>query len=132
MKARILVVDDESAIRETMRMILEYEGHEVLTAGSGPEALTAAERDSPDLVFLDIKMPGIDGLEVLSRLRGLNETLPVVMVSAHGTASTALDAGRLGAFRFIEKPLSKDYVLDAVREGLELGAPQTREPADAF
>ena len=122
MKARILVVDDESAIRETMRMILEYEGHEVLTAGSGPEALTAAERDSPDLVFLDIKMPGIDGLEVLSRLRGLNEALPVVMVSAHGTASTALDAGRLGAFRFIEKPLSKDYVLDAVREGLDLAA----------
>ena len=68
-------------------------------------------------------MPGIDGLEVLSRLRGLNETLPVVIVSAHGTASTALEAGRLGAFRFIEKPLSKDYVLDAVREGLELGRP---------
>ena len=121
MKARILVVDDEPAIRETMRMILEYDGHEVLTAGSGPEALSTTERESPDLVFLDIKMPGIDGLEVLSRLRGMNETLPVVMVSAHGTASTALEAGRLGAFRFIEKPLSKDYVLDAVREGLELG-----------
>jgi two-component system nitrogen regulation response regulator NtrX len=121
MKARILVVDDEPAIRETMRMILEYDGHEVLTAGSGPEALTIAERESPDLAFLDIKMPGIDGLEVLSRLRGTNETLPVVIVSAHGTASTALEAGRLGAFRFIEKPLSKDYVLDAVREGVELG-----------
>src|SRR5262252_10280401 len=81
-----------------------------------------AERDSPDLVFLDIKMPGIDGLEVLSRLRGLNEALPVVIVSAHGSAATALEAGKLGAFRFIEKPLSKDYVLDAVREGLELGS----------
>src|SRR5262252_172231 len=80
-----------------------------------------AERDSPDLVFLAIKMPGLDGLEVLSRLRGTNETLPVVIVSAHGSAATALEAGRLGAFRFIEKPLSKDYVLDAVREGLELG-----------
>jgi len=122
MKARILVVDDEPAIRDTMRMILEYDGHEVLTAGSGPEALSIAERESPDLAFLDIKMPGIDGLEVLSRLRGTNETLPVVIVSAHGTASTALEAGRLGAFRFIEKPLSKDYVLDAVREGVELGA----------
>jgi len=121
MKARILVVDDEPAIRDTMRMILEYDGHEVLTAGSGPEALTIAERESPDIAFLDIKMPGIDGLEVLSRLRGTNETLPVVIVSAHGTASTALEAGRLGAFRFIEKPLSKDYVLDAVREGVELG-----------
>ncbi|HZM28270.1 MAG TPA: sigma-54 dependent transcriptional regulator, partial [Gemmatimonadales bacterium] len=101
---------------------LEYDGHEVLTAGSGPEALTVAERENPDLVFLDIKMPGLDGLEVLSRLRGTNETLPVVIISAHGTAATALEAGRLGAFRFIEKPLSKDYVLDAIREGLELGS----------
>jgi two-component system nitrogen regulation response regulator NtrX len=122
MKPRILVVDDEPAIRDTMRMILEYEGYEVLLAGSGPEGLTMAERDSPDLVFLDIKMPGLDGLEVLSRLRGTNETLPVVIVSAHGSASTALEAGRLGAFRFIEKPLSKEYVLDAVREGVELGS----------
>ena len=121
MKTRVLVVDDEPAIRDTMRMILEYDGHEVLTAASGQEALAAVERDSPDLVFLDIKMPGLDGLEVLSRIRGLNETLPVVIVSAHGTASAALEAGRLGAFRFIEKPLSKDYVLDAVREGTELG-----------
>jgi two-component system nitrogen regulation response regulator NtrX len=121
MKSRVLVVDDEPAIRDTMRMILEYEGYDVLLAGSGREALTFAERESPDLVFLDIKMPGLDGLEVLSRLRGLNESLPVVMVSAHGTAASALEAGRLGAFRFIEKPLSKDYVLDAVREGLELG-----------
>ena len=121
MKARILVIFDEPAIRETMRMTLEYDGHECLTAGSGQEGLTLAERENPDLVFLDIKMPGMDGLEVLSRLRGMNEALPVVMVSAHGTATTALEAGRLGAFRFIEKPLSKDYVLDAVREGLELG-----------
>jgi two-component system nitrogen regulation response regulator NtrX len=122
MKARILVVDDEQAIRDAMRMILEYDGYEVLTAGSGPDALTMIERDAPDLVFLDIKMPGQDGLDVLSRVRGQNETLPVVIVSAHGAASTALEAGRLGAFRFIEKPLSKDYVLDAVREGLELGS----------
>lgn len=121
MKARILVVDDEPAIRDTMRMILEYEGHDVLLAGSGQEGLTMAEREAPDLVFLDIKMPGLDGLEALSRMRAANDALPVVIVSAHGTASTALEAGRLGAFRFIEKPLSKDYVLDAVREGLELG-----------
>jgi two-component system nitrogen regulation response regulator NtrX len=64
----------------------------------------------------------MDGLEVLSRLRGMNDSLPVVIVSAHGNTTTALEAGRLGAFRFIEKPLSKDYVLDAVREGLELGS----------
>lgn len=122
MKARILVVDDEPAIRDTMRMTLEYEGHDVQVAGSGQDALAMIEREPPDLVFLDIKMPGLDGLEVLSRLRGTHEALPVVMVSAHGSATTALEAGRLGAFRFIEKPLSKDYVLDAVREGLELAS----------
>src|SRR5262245_56509820 len=121
MKARVLVIDDELAIRDTMRMILEYDGHECLVAGSGQEGLAMAERENPDIAFLDIKMPGMDGLEVLSRLRGGNEALPVVIISAHGTAATALEAGRLGAFRFIEKPLSKDYVLDAVREGLELG-----------
>jgi two-component system nitrogen regulation response regulator NtrX len=122
MKGRILVVDDEPAIRDTMRMILEYDGYECLVAGSGPEGLSTVEREKPDLVFLDIKMPGIDGLEVLGRLRGMNESLPVVIISAHGSAATALEAGRLGAFRFIEKPLSKDYVLDAAREGLELGS----------
>ncbi|HEX5070619.1 MAG TPA: sigma-54 dependent transcriptional regulator [Vicinamibacterales bacterium] len=121
MKPRILVIDDEPAIRETMRMTLEYDGYECLTAASGTEGLTTIERESPDLVFLDIKMPGMDGLETLNRIRATNETLPVVIVSAHGTANTALEAGRLGAFRFIEKPLSKDYVLDAAREGLELG-----------
>jgi two-component system nitrogen regulation response regulator NtrX len=121
MKARILVIDDEPAIRDTMRMILEYDGYDCLVAASGQEGLAVAERESPDLVFVDIKMPGLDGLEVLSRLRTLNETLPVVVVSAHATTSTALEAGKLGAFRFIEKPLSKDYVIDAIREGLELG-----------
>jgi two-component system nitrogen regulation response regulator NtrX len=121
MKPRILVIDDEPAIRDTMRMTLEYEGYECLTASSGTEGLVTIERESPDLVFLDIKMPGLDGLETLGRIRATTDTLPVVIVSAHGTANTALEAGRLGAFRFIEKPLSKDYVLDAAREGLELG-----------
>ncbi|MEO8482317.1 MAG: sigma-54 dependent transcriptional regulator [Acidobacteriota bacterium] len=121
MKARILVIDDEPAIRDALRMILEYAGHEMIGAGSGQEGVALVERESPDLVFLDIKMPGMDGLDVLTKVRASNESLPVVMISAHGTAATALEAGRLGAFRFIEKPLSKDYVLDAVREGLELG-----------
>ena len=122
MKQRLLVIDDEAAIRDTMRMLLEYDGYEVLVAGSGQEGLALVEKEHPDLVFLDVKMPGMDGLEVLSRLRGMNDSLPVVIVSAHGNTTTALEAGRLGAFRFIEKPLSKDYVLDAVREGLELGS----------
>jgi two-component system nitrogen regulation response regulator NtrX len=125
MKPRVLVVDDEPAIRDTMRMILDYEGYETILAASGEEGLAAIEREAPDMVFLDIKMPGLDGLEVLNRLRGGSDAVPVVIVSAHGSTSTALEAGRLGAFRFIEKPLSKDYVLDAVREGLELGRLRT-------
>jgi two-component system nitrogen regulation response regulator NtrX len=120
-KSRVLIIDDEAAIRDSLKMILEYEGYDVLTAATGEDGIAQTEREAPDLVFLDVKMPGMDGLEVLSRLRGTNETLPVVIISAHGTAATALEAGRLGAFRFIEKPLTKDYVLDAVREGLELG-----------
>jgi two-component system nitrogen regulation response regulator NtrX len=128
MKPRILVVDDEPAIRDTMRMILDYEGYETLLAASGQEALDMVERESPDVVFLDIKMPGIDGLDVLGRIRQRPDGadgVPVVIVSAHGTTATALEAGKLGAYRFIEKPLSKDYVLDAVREGLELGRLRT-------
>jgi two-component system nitrogen regulation response regulator NtrX len=122
MNARILVIDDEPAIRDAVRMILEYEGHDVIEAASGQEGLGLIERESPDLVFVDIKMPGMDGLEVLSRVKATHEALPIVIISAHGTAATALEAGRLGAFRFIEKPLAKDYILDAVREGLELGS----------
>jgi two-component system nitrogen regulation response regulator NtrX len=118
MKARILVVDDEAAIRDSMRMILEYEGHECVVAASGQEALAAVEHDTPDLVFLDIKMPGMDGLEVLSRIRGMAETLPVVMISGHGTVATAVEATKLGAFDFIEKPPANDRILVTVRNAL--------------
>ena len=81
MNARILVVDDEAEIRRSVRMILEYEGYDVLEASSGPEGLAMIERDAPDLVFLDIKMPGLDGLEALQRIRQSNESLPVVIIS---------------------------------------------------
>jgi len=89
MKARILVVDDEAEIRRSLRMILEYEGYDVQEASSGPEAIALVEREPPDLAFLDIKMPGMDGLETLEKIRGSNESLPVVIVSGHGTVSTA-------------------------------------------
>jgi two-component system nitrogen regulation response regulator NtrX len=118
----ILVVDDEKNLRLFYEKELADEGYRVLLAADAREALECLKSVRPDLVVLDIKMPGMDGLETLSRLRGMNDALPVVIVSAHGTASSALEAGRLGAFRFIEKPLSKDYVLDAIREGLELGS----------
>src|SRR5499427_2342020 len=117
-KAKILVVDDEAEIRRSVRMILEYEGYDVQEASSGPEALALIEREAPDLVFLDIKMPGVDGLEVLQKIRQLNEALPVVIISGHGTVSTAVEATKLGAFDFIEKPLASERVLVTIRNAL--------------
>ena len=119
MKPRILVVDDESAIRDSLRMILEYEGYEVLTAATGEEGIAQTEREAPDLVFLDVKMPGMDGLEVLQRLRHVVEVTPIVVVSGHGTVSTAVEATKLGAFDFIEKPLERERVLVTVRNAVD-------------
>src|SRR6478672_5043710 len=119
MKSRILIIDDEMEIRKSLRMILEYEGYEVLEASSGAEGLSLAEREAPDLVFLDVKMPGMDGLEVLQRLQASRETLPVVVISGHGTVSTAVEATKAGAFDFIEKPLGSDRVLVTVKNALE-------------
>jgi two-component system nitrogen regulation response regulator NtrX len=119
MKSRILVIDDEAEIRRSVRMILEYEGYEVLEASSGPDGVAMTERESPDLVFLDIKMPGMDGLDALQRIRASNETLPVVIISGHGTVSTAVEATKAGAFDFIEKPLATERVLVTIRNALD-------------
>jgi two-component system, NtrC family, nitrogen regulation response regulator NtrX len=119
MKPRILVIDDEAAIRDSLKMILEYEGYDVQGAATGQDGLTLAEREPADLVLLDIKMAGMDGLDVLQRLRTVNETLPVIMISGHATVSTAVEATKLGAFDFIEKPLSTERVLVSVRNALD-------------
>jgi two-component system nitrogen regulation response regulator NtrX len=117
-KSRILVIDDESAIRDSLRMTLEYEGYEFVGAATGQEGLALAEREAPDLVLLDVKMPGMDGLEVLDRLRSMNEALPVVVISGHGTISTAVEATKKGAFDFIEKPFASERVLVSLRNAL--------------
>jgi len=119
MKPRILVIDDEIAIRDSMRMILEYEGYEVLSAPSGQEGIALVERESPDLVFLDIKMPGMDGLEALNRIRAVSDAIPVVIISGHGTVATAVEATKLGAFDFLEKPLATERVLLTMRNALD-------------
>jgi len=121
MKPRILVIDDEAAIRDSMRMILEYEGYDFLGAATGEEGIALVQRESIDLVFLDIKMPGMDGLEVLGKVRQAVENLPVVMVSGHGTVATAVEATKLGAFDFIEKPLATERILLAIRNALDVG-----------
>src|SRR5215212_4744465 len=118
MKPRILVIDDEGAIRDSLRMILEYENYEFVGAASGQEGIATVQRDRPDLVLLDIKMPGMDGMEVLRKLRSIDETLPVVMISGHGTTSTAVEAIRSGAIDFLDKPLSSERVIVTLQNAL--------------
>jgi two-component system nitrogen regulation response regulator NtrX len=120
MKPRILVIDDEAAIRDSLRMILEYEHYEFIGASSGPDGIAAVKRDTPDLVLLDIKMPGMNGLEALAEIRRVDEALPVAMISGHGTITDAMQATRLGAFDFIEKPFTSERVLVTVSKGLEV------------
>src|SRR5437879_11369206 len=121
MKSRILVIDDEAAIRDSLKMTLEYEGYDFTGAATGQEGLAIAEREAPDLILLDVKMPGMDGLEVLERLRSMNESLPVVVISGHGTISTAVEATKKGAFDFIEKPFASERVLVSLRNALDQG-----------
>jgi two-component system nitrogen regulation response regulator NtrX len=119
-KPRILVIDDEAAIRDSLRMILEYEHYEFVGAASGQEGLAAIKRDTPDMVVLDIKMPGMNGLETLAEIRKIDESVPVAMISGHGTVTDAMQATRLGAFDFIEKPFTSERVLVTVSKGLEV------------
>ena len=118
MKSRVLVIDDEAAIRDSLRMILEYEDYQFVGAASGQEALEIVKRERPDIVLLDIKMPGMDGMEVLRKLRALDEGLPVVMISGHGNTATAVEAIRLGAIDFLDKPLSSERVIVTLRNVL--------------
>ncbi len=119
MSARILVIDDDAAIRDSLRMILEYQGYAVMLAATGEEGAALVEREAPDLVFLDIKMPGMDGLEVLQRITHLTDVTPIVVMSGHATISTAVEATRLGAFDFVEKPLETERVLVLVRNAVD-------------
>jgi len=117
-KPRVLIVDDEEAIRSSLKMIFEYEGYEVLLAANGPAGLKIAEKEAPDLVFLDIKMPQMDGLEVLKRLKAAEGSPPVVILSGHGNVKTAVEATKLGAFDFIEKPPESERILLVTRNAL--------------
>jgi two-component system, NtrC family, nitrogen regulation response regulator NtrX len=118
MKHRILIVDDEPGIRQALKQVLEYEKLVVRVASSGGEAITLYPDFRPHLVFLDVKMAGLDGLDTLSRIRKLDPKAQVVMISGHGTIATAVEATQLGAFDFLEKPLDTDRLLVTVRNAL--------------
>ena len=119
---RLLIVDDEEGIRFSLRGILEDEGYAVSEAESAEAGLTFLEKESADLVFLDIWLPGMDGLTMLDRLHALYPALPVLMISGHGTIETAVTAIKKGAHDFIEKPLSLEKVIIAVERALEFQA----------
>ena len=118
MKPRVLIIDDEEAIRSSLKMIFEYEGYDCLVAANGPAAMKMVEKDSPDLIFLDIKMPQMDGMEVLKRLKADESSPPVVILSGHGTVKTAVEATKLGAYDFIEKPPESERILLVARNAL--------------
>jgi two-component system nitrogen regulation response regulator NtrX len=117
----ILVVDDEPSIRSTLGGILEDEGYRVTAAGSGGEGLRRFADETPDLVVLDIWMEGMDGLEVLAEIKRIRPEAAVVMISGHGTIETAVKATRLGAWDFVEKPLSLEKTLLTVSRALDHG-----------
>ena len=117
---RILVVDDEAPIRDSLQEILESEGFEVGLAGDGLQALQILTDTEFDLVLSDIKMPRMDGMELLTHLAKNFPQLPVVMISAHGTVQTAVEATKLGAFDFITKPLDLDRLLITLRNALQV------------
>lgn len=116
---RILVVDDEPGIRQALGQLLEYEGFEVRTASGGLEGIGEYEKFRPQLVFLDVKMAGLDGLEVLRRIRQVDGNALVVMISGHATIQTAVEATQLGAYDILEKPLDTDRVLVLLRNAFE-------------
>jgi two-component system nitrogen regulation response regulator NtrX len=118
MSHRVLIVDDEAGIRQALKQVLEYEELEVRVAASGGEAITVYSEFRPHLVFLDVKMAGLDGLETLTRLRDLDSRAQIVMISGHGTIATAVEATQRGAFDFLEKPLDTDRLLLTVRNAL--------------
>lgn len=115
----ILVVDDEKSVRDSLKMILEYERYNVRFAENGEQALQKLLSPDVQLVLLDVKMAGMDGLEVLQQIRDRNQQLPVIMISGHGTIETAVEATKRGAFDFLPKPLDRDKLLVTIRNALE-------------
>jgi len=118
----VLIIDDEEGIRESLSVILEDEGYRVVSAESGEEALTMLQEQLPDLIILDVWLPGMDGIQTLQEITALKKELPVIMISGHGNIEVAVKATRIGAYDFLEKPLSLERVILSSKRALERGA----------
>ena len=119
MNNTILIVDDEVSIQDSLAGVLRDEGYEVSLAGNGHQALKMVEKDPPELVFLDIMMPGMDGIETLKKIKEGHPDVYVIIISAHGTIETAVRAIKYGAFDLIEKPFSLDKVVITAKHAFD-------------
>ena len=117
--AKLLIIDDEKSIRKTLREILEYEKYQVDEASDGVEGIAMIQKEKYDIVLCDIKMPKMDGIEVLEKLMESAPDATVIMISGHANIDTAVEAIKKGAFDFIEKPLDLNRLLITIRNGLE-------------
>ena len=126
MKPLALIVDDEEKIRETLAGILEDEGWEVLLASNGYEGIDVFKKSDPDLVFLDVWMPNLDGIQTLQILKELDLHTPVVIMSGHGTIETAVKATKIGAFEYLEKPLSLDKIIPLLDHAAKIKSAQDK------
>lgn len=119
MEPVVLIVDDEEGIRESLSGILEDEGYSIITAGTGEDALKILQDLTPDLIILDVWLPGMDGIQALREIKTLKKDMPVIMISGHGNIEVAVKATQLGAYDFLEKPLSLERVLLSSKRALE-------------
>ena len=116
---KILVVDDEQGILDLLKKVLGKESYEVKTALNGQAAIKMVKEEKLDLVILDIKMPGIDGVETLKQIKWLNKKIIVIMLTAYGTLDSAKEALKLGAHDYITKPFKLDYIKEVIKENLK-------------
>jgi two-component system response regulator PilR (NtrC family) len=118
-KGKLLIVEDEKSMREVLKILLEGEGHEVTTASDGFEGMSCIEKDIFDLVITDLKMPKVDGFEVLRKIKELSPGTIVIMITAFGNTETAIEAMKLGAYDYISKPFNIDEIRLTIRKALE-------------
>ena len=118
-KVKVLVIDDEKNILDSIEMVLSYENYDVKTANNGSEGLVIFKEFSPDIVLLDVKMPGYNGIEILKKIKDFNTFSEVIMISGHSGIEEAVEASKLGAFDFLEKPLSSDKLIVSIRNAYE-------------
>jgi DNA-binding NtrC family response regulator len=117
-KPIILVVDDEKIVLELFRRILKKKEYTVLTANNDKEALELVEKEKPDLVILDLQLPGISGIEVLRRIKKIDENIEVIVITGYGTKKTVKTAMKLGAYDYITKPLDINYLSSLIKKAL--------------